>query len=178
VVRVLRLVGITNAAIWFGAVVFYTLFVGPGLRSNAVQLVLQSKNFPYFGGAISQILLVRYFYLHLMCATIALLHLVVERLYFGRPAKGLWTTLFLTMFFLSVLGAFWLGPRLVDLHRAQHFTNNTPAQREAAATSFRKWASIFQAANVFMIGGVAAVLWRAVTPSDELRFVGSGKFRG
>ena len=174
----LRFIGVTNAAVWFGAAVFYTLCAAPGLVSTDIQLLLGAKNFPYFAGAIGQVLLGRYFQLHLVCSAIALLHLLVERLYLGRSPKRIWPTLLVVLFWFSLLGSFWLGPKLRDLHRAQFFVNATPIQRDAAAKSFRKWDSIFQVVNVFIIGGVAIVLWRATTPSDELRFVGSGKFRG
>jgi hypothetical protein len=181
VIRLLRFVGITNAAVWFGAAVFFTLFIAPGIKSSEVQALLGAKNFPFFGGAISQVLLARYFNLHLLCASIALVHSIVERLYFGRSNKGMWTGMLVTLFLLSLLASLWLGPeKLAKSHNAQYSTDSkiTPAQRDAAARSFRKWDSIFQVVNVFMIGGVAVVLWRVVTPSDEMRFVGSGKFRG
>jgi hypothetical protein len=181
VIRLLRFVGVTNAAVWFGAAVFFTLFVAPGIKSTDVQSLLGAKNFPFFGGAIGQIILSRYFKLHLLCASIALVHSIVERLYFGRSNKGMWTGLLVTMFLLSLLASFWLGPeKLTRSHNTQYSADPkiTPAQRDTAAKSFRKWDSIFQVVNVFMMGGVAVVLWRVVTPSDELRFVGSGKFRG
>lgn len=177
-IRFLRVVGVTNAAVWFGAAVFYTLFVAPGLKSDDVQAVLQLKYFPYFSGAIGQVILMRYFYLNLICAVVALLHLFVERLYLGRAAHTMWTSLLVTLLCLALLGSFWLGPELGNMQKAQFRADSTALQRENAIKSYRKWSSIFLVTNVFVIGGVAVLLWRATTPSDELRFVGSGKFRG
>jgi hypothetical protein len=171
-------VGVANAAVWFGTAVFHTFCAAPVLASEDVMAVLGAKNFPYYGGAISQLLLARYFQVNLVCAIIALLHLLAERLYLGRASKKIWIVIIVTLFWISLLGAVWLGPKLRELHRAQHYANTPPAQREAAVRSFRLWNGVFQGLNLFMLVGVAGSLWRATHPPDELRFVGSGKFRG
>ncbi|MSU56986.1 MAG: DUF4149 domain-containing protein [Pedosphaera sp.] len=178
VIRLLRFVGVTNAAVWFGAAVFYTLCAAPAMISPEMESLLQPKNFPFFSGAVGQILLGRYFQFHFVCAAIALAHLLAEKLYLSRSPKRYWTGLLVVLFWFSVVGSFWLGPKLRDLQRGQFLVNATPAQREAAAKSFRVWHGVFQAVNVLLLGGVAVVLWRAANPSDELRFVGSAKFRG
>ncbi len=174
----LRFVGIANAAVWLGASVFYTVAAGPAVVSSEMQALLGPKYFAYFSGATAQILLARYFHLHLACATIALLHLLAERIYLGRTAHRLRLGLLVALFGLSLLGSVWLGPKLSGLHRAQHILNATPAQREAARKSFRIWHGVFRAVNVLIIGGVAVCLWRVANPPDELRFVGSPQFRG
>lgn len=170
--------GVANAAVWFGTAVFYTLCAAPTLSSVGVQAVLGAKNFPYYGGAIGQLLLARYFQVNLACAIIALLHLLVEKLYLGRASKGIWTVVIVTLFWISLLGAVWLGPKLSELHQARYQVSTPPAQREAAARSFRLWHGVFQGLNFFILVGVAGSLWRATNPPDEMRFVGSGKFRG
>jgi len=174
----LRFVGIANAAVWLGAAVFFTVCAGPAVVSSDMQALLGPKYFPYFSGAVGQIVLARYFHFHLACATIALLHLLAERIYLGRAAHRLWLGLLAALFGFSLLGSVWLGPKLARLHRGQHVLNAAPAQREAAAKSYRLWHGVFQAVNVLMIGGVAVCLWRVANPPDELCFVGSTKFRG
>ncbi len=174
----LRFVGIANAAAWLGASVFYTVAAGPAVVSSDMQALLGAKYFPYFSGAVAQILLGRYFNFHLVCAVIALLHLVAERIYLGRTAPRFWAGLLAALFALSLLGSVWLGPKLVGLQRAQHVLHATPAQRAAVAKSFRLWHGVFQAFNILVIGGVAVCLWRVANPPDELRFVGSPQFRG
>jgi hypothetical protein len=178
VIGFLRFVGIANAAVWLGAAIFYTVCAGPAVVSSDMQALLGPKYFPYFSGTTAQIILARYFHFHLVCATIALLHLLAERIYLGRTAHRLWLGLLVTLFGFSLLGSVWLGPKLARLHRGQHVLNAAPAQREAAAKSYRLWHGVFQAVNVLMIGGVAVCLWRVANPPDELRFVGSPKFRG
>jgi hypothetical protein len=181
VIGFLRFVGIANAAVWLGAAIFYTVCAGPAMLSSDMQALLGPKYFPYFSGAVAQIILARYFCFHLVCAIIALLHLLAERIYLGRTAHRLWLGLLVALFGFSLLASVWLGPKLARLHRAQHILSVAPALREAAAKSFRLWHGVFQAVNVLIIGGVAVCLWRVTNPPDELRFVGSPKlpnFRG
>jgi len=171
-------VGVANAAVWLGGAIFYTLAVAPALVSQDLVNVLRPENFPYFSGAIAQVVLTRYFHLHLACAVVALLHLLVEWLYLGRAARSIWTYLLVTLFGLSLIGSFWLSPKLRDLHRTQYLLKAAPGQRETAAKSFRVWQGLFQGLNVLMIAGVAIYFWRAAHPPDEMRFVGSAKIRG
>lgn len=174
----LRFVGITNAAIWLGASVFYTVSAGPAVVSSDMQTLLGPKYFPYFSGAVAQILLSRYFHFHLVCAIIAMLHVLGEWIYLGRASHRRWLGMLVVLFAFSLLGSVWLGPKLVRLHRAQHRLDSSPQERAVAARSFQFWRGVFQAVNVLMIGGVAVCLWRVTNPPNELRFVGSTKFRG
>ena len=165
------------AAVWLGAAVFYTLTAAPALVSADIQSVLGPKSYPYFSGAIANIVLVRYFHLHFVCAILALIHVVAEWLYLGRAPRKIWTGLLVTLFWFGLLGSFWLGPKLGELHRAQYRTSATPAEHAAASKSFSAWQGMFQAVNLLMLAGVAVYFWRAAHPSDELRFVGSPKLR-
>ena len=174
----LRFVGIANAAVWLGAAIFYTVASRPAVVSADMLALLGPKYFSYFSGAVAQIVLARYFHFHLACASVALLHLLAERIYLGRTAHRLWLGLLAVLFGFSLLGSVWLGPKLAGSHRAQHVLNAPPAAREAAAKSFRLWHGVFQAVNVLMIGGVAVCLWRVTNPPSDLRFVGTPKFRG
>lgn len=175
---ILRFVGVANAGVWLGSLIVYTLAVAPALGSRDMAGILGAKNFPYFSGAIEQLVLTRYFHLQLTCATVALLHLLVEWLYLGRALRRFWTYLLVTLFWIAVIGSFLLGPRLRELHRGQYLLDAKPAAREAAAESFRLWNGVYQSLNVFLMVGVALYFWRVAHPPDELRFVGSSKIRG
>ena len=170
---ILRFVGLTNAALWLGGAIFYTLGIAPALVSEDMVGVLKPENFPYFSVAITQLVLTRYFHLHLACAVVALLHLLVEWAYLGRATRGMWTYLLITLFTVSLISSVWLSPKLRELHRTRHLLKAAPGQREAAENSFRVWQGVFQGLNVLMIAGVAVYFWRASHPSDELRFVGT-----
>lgn len=178
---ILRFVGVANAGVWLGGSVFYTVAIAPALVSADMTTALGQSNpaaVSYYAGNVGQMLLVRYFHLQLACATVGLLHLVVAWLYLGRTMHRFWTYLLVGLFWISVIGSFVLAPQLRETHRARHLLSATPAQREAAARSFRVWQSVHQGFNVLLVAGVAVYFWRAVQPSDELRFVGSPKIRG
>jgi len=167
-----------NAAVWLGAALFYTVCVAPALISNDMLVLIGAKNFAFYSGSVSQIILTRYFYWHTGCGGIAVLHLLVEWVYLGRVVHRFWSGLLAGLLALSLLGSFWLSPKLARLHRAQHYLNVRPEDRAAAVKSFRFWHGVFQAVNMLLIGGVAVYFWRATNPPDSLRFVTPAKFRG
>ena len=67
----LRIVGLLNAAVWFGAAVFFTFGVGLVPFSPEMKTLLGSNNAPYFSGAIAQIFIARYFHFQLACGAVA-----------------------------------------------------------------------------------------------------------
>jgi len=93
VIGLLRFVGLMNAAVWFGAAVFWLLGAGPSARSGDMLALLGAKNFPYYSITIAEILNARYFNLHFVCAAIALLHLAAEWLYIGNAPRRPWLAL-------------------------------------------------------------------------------------
>jgi hypothetical protein len=177
VTRLLRFAGVVNAAIWFGAAVFYTLGAAPSLASNEVKVLL-GQSFPYYSGALEEFLVGRYFYLQLICAILALLLLLSEWLYLGHAWRKGWTYLLILMFWIVLIGAVWIAPNLRESHRAQYLLSASISQRQTSAKTFQFWNSVFQSLNILIIAGTAAYLWRTAHPSDELRFVGSSKIRG
>jgi hypothetical protein len=166
-----------NVAIWLGAAVFFTVGAMPALVARDVHAMLGERYFNYISGGIAQVMLTRYFYWHTAFAIIALLHVLAEWLYLGRTTPRIWPGLLAGLLALSLIGGFWLAPRLARLHRVQHSLNLQPVDRDAAARSFRTWQGMFQVINVLMIGGVAVYFWRVAHPPDALRFVSPTKFR-
>jgi hypothetical protein len=179
VIGLLRLIGVFNAAIWLGGVVFFTAVVGPALGSNAMEAVLQPRNFPYFSPAIQQVVLAGYFQFSIVCALIALLHLTVEWLYLGRPvSKKLPLGLLAGLLIYSMMGGNVLQPHLKTLHATRFSAAVQPLEREAAAKSFGRWRVVFLVTNWLVAGGLALHFYRLTKPSDTPRFVSSVKFRG
>jgi hypothetical protein len=81
-------VGILNAAVWFGTAIFFSFGVGLAPFSQEMKNLLGQANYPYFSGAIAQILIARYLNFQVVCAAVAALHLAAEWLYLGkRPYK-------------------------------------------------------------------------------------------
>ncbi len=173
----LRFVGMLNAAVWLGAALFFAAGVTPALASRDAQALFREQYFDYLSGAVGQIVATRYFYWHIVCALIALLHVLAEWLYLGRSAGRRWLTLLAGLLALGLLGNSWLVPKVAQLHRSRHAVNLSPTQRDAAAAAWRTWHRVHQGWQLLILGGVAVYFWRATSPSDPLRFVSPGKFR-
>jgi hypothetical protein len=178
VIRALRFAGVLIAGLWLGALAFHTFVVGPALNSPTAAQRVFGANAAYGAEATTQILTAWYFHLGVICAFLALAHLLVENLYLGRGVSRRWLALLLTLFMLNLMGSLWLNPRLVELHQGRYRKDSPPTARAAAEKSFGLWHGVFQALNVAMLAGVTALLWRTSNPSDTPRYVSSGKFRG
>jgi hypothetical protein len=176
VIGFLRCIGLLNAAVWFGAGVFFTFLGGPALFSADMKALLE-KFYPYYSGAIAQMVIARYFKLEIICATIALLHFLAEQFYFGRAPQKRWLSLLIGLFALSLIGGYWLQPKLKALHTTKYAVNAPQANREAASESFKMWHGISQVANLLMLVGLGFYVVRVGSPRESSHFIGSGKFR-
>jgi len=152
VIGFLRCVGLLNAAIWFGAAIFFTFAAAPAAFSQDMRDLLGQQYYPYFSGAIAQILIARYFRLQMVCGVVALLHLAGERLYFGKSADKLRLGLLSGLVVISLAGSLWLQPMLKQLHHTKY-------------------------ANLLMLAGLGVYLWRVANSAEPARFVSSAKFR-
>ena len=177
VIGSLRFVGLINAAVWFGAAVFFTLGIGAAPFSPEMKELLGPKTSPYFPGAIAQIYIGRYFHFQLVCGVVALLHLLAEWLYLGRRPRKFSLSLLLSLVVAGLLGGYWLQPKMKTLHRIKYGLNTPPAERETADRSFRAWHGISQGINLVVLAGLAVYLWRVANPEDPARFVSTTKFR-
>jgi hypothetical protein len=167
-----------NAAVWLGATVFCSTTLLVAMNSRDAVGLLGTQYFGQVSGALTQIIFTRLFHLQVLCAILAWLHMVAEWMYLGRIPRRFWVALMTLLFAASLLGSFWLCPKLNRLQRAQYAANAAPAIRAAAQRSFNVWEGVFQAVNVLMIGGIAVYFWRVTHSQDEPRFVSPSKFRG
>jgi len=177
VIGFLRFVGVLNAAVWFGAAVFFTFGAGRAPFSPEMKALLGPNNYPYFSGAIAQILIARYFQLQFICGLIAWLHLLAEWLYLGKSPRKLRLGLLVGLCLATLMGGYWLQPRLKALHAVKYGVNQRPEVRESAGRSFRAWHGVSVGVNLLLVAGLAVYLWRVANPSDETRFVSAVKFR-
>jgi hypothetical protein len=176
VIGFLRFVGILNAAVWFGAAVFFSFGAGLVPFSPEMKALLGPKNAPYFSGAIAQLLIARYFQCQIACAAVAALHLLAEWLYLAKSPQKLQVALLILLSAVALAGGYWLQPKMKTLHAIKYGLNTRPETREAADHTFRAWHGISQVVNLLAVGGLAAYLWRATNPPDPTRFVSAAKF--
>ncbi|HKI69044.1 MAG TPA: hypothetical protein VKA67_05605, partial [Verrucomicrobiae bacterium] len=112
-----------------------------------------------------------YFYFHLICNILALLHLFAERLYLGRTSSKSSLGLLIGMLTLIIIGGGFMQPRLRQLHNRAHAVNAQPVVKEAAKRSFKVWHVVAEVVNLLVIGGVMVYVWRVNNPADTTRFV-------
>ncbi len=176
----LRFTGIVNAAIWFGAAVLFTFFIGPAAFSNEMLNLFGGPAAPVsrgYAGAIAQILLERYYLLQYWCAGIALGNLLIEWLYTARPVQRLLLYVVLGLTGLTLLNGIVLQPQLKRLHYTRYGATAKPAEREAAARTFALWHGVAQVANLLVTLGLLGYTWRVINPPNQPRFIPTAKFR-
>jgi len=170
----LRFVGVTNAALWLGAIFFLTFLAEPLFRTPDVEKVLS----PVFGGAASNFLLGRYYAVHFWFAGLALAHLLAEHLYAGKPLRRLALYLVIGLFITGLFAANLIQPRLERYHLEAYGILSTAAQREEGRRFLRLWHGTGQFLNSWTCLGVLFYFWQITTPSSSVRSVPPNKFRG
>ena len=171
----LRFSGVLNAAVWFGAAMFFTFGIAPAFFSTEMKNLFQ-QNFDLYSGLVAQIVLERYFVLHYCCGAIALIHQLAEWVYLGKALQRLTFGLLLSILVLNLTGGVWLKPKLTELHRIKYAQKSSPTQREEAGKAFRSWHGVSQMMNLAVLAGLGFFAWRIAMPPNGPRFV-TGKFR-
>ena len=161
----LRFIGTANAAVWFGAAVFFTLAAGPAIFSAEVQKLFGEAGFHFYAGGVALAVLKRYFVVQCVCGIIALVHLWAEWLYLGRKASQITLALATVLLVLALVGGFGVMPKMRAL-RQTRYGGGTTEQKEAADHSFRNWHAVSQTANIFIIIGLAVYLARVTRPPE------------
>lgn len=133
---------------------------------------------------MAQLVLARYFNLQYVCGAIAVAHLLAEWVYLGRPLYRATLALLLGLLVIGFAGGLWLQPKLKTLHLVKYSMNEQykpislpNEQRLEAANSFRVWHGVASAINLVALAGLVVYFWRVIHPPDNLRFVGTPKFR-
>lgn len=168
----LRLVGILNAAVWVGTVIFFTFAGAPAFFSDDMTRLLGKPH----AGAAAQILVYRYFIVQQWCAGIALAHLIAEWLYSGRPFQRLNLLLLMGLFMISLMGAYVMHPKLKELHLKKYSPQTSLEVKASASRSFRILHATSSVLNLFVIGGVLVYLWHVTKPVNTTRFASVNRF--
>jgi hypothetical protein len=173
VVAFLRFLGVLNASVWFGAIIFFTFAVGPAFFSEAM---LQLLGRPH-AGAAAQVVLERYFGLQQWCAGLALTHLIAEWLYTGKPFQRLTLLLLMFLFTSGMIGGYVLQPRMKELHLKMYAVQTPQTIKDTSARSFRILHGTSMAMNLIVLLGVSGYLWQVTRPSVNTRFNSVNRFR-
>jgi hypothetical protein len=176
VIGFLRFAGLLNAAVWFGAAFCYSLIVGPALHSKPMAALLTAANFDYFSVAIAQVVASRCLQLQVVCAFLALAHVLAVWLYLGKVPARLWRRLLFALVAAN-LACLLLQPSLRAWHRDAFAARTPPETRKTAARKFNAWQITEDVVNILVAGGLGVYLWRMANPPDQTRFLSASKFR-
>jgi hypothetical protein len=174
VIGLLRFVGMLNAAVWLGAVIFFTFVAAPAFFSQEMLSFLPRS----YAGAAAQVVIKRLFTLHEVCGVIALLHLTAEWLYTGRPLQRFTLGLLLGLLALVFCGNTIIRPKLEQLHLTMYAPGRTSEQREQARKSFGAWHGLSQVSNFIILSGLLIYFSQVAHPLNTPRFFSLNKFRG
>jgi len=156
----LRWLGVLNAAVWFGPAFSFTVVAAPAVFSSDTEKLLGPNYYHYFAGKIAGFIIHRAFNLQLICGVLALLHLLLERLYFGKPPSALRLALLIGVLVLTLFGALIAQPKVQGLHETRYSVKATPVERESAREAFGTWHGVSQGLNVLVLIGLAVYTGR------------------
>lgn len=175
----IKFAGVSIAAIWLGGSLFFTFFIAPAFFTSPVEDLL----LPPYNGEVAQMILVRFYWFHYICAVFALAHLGFDWVYTGKVMQRRNLAAVLGVFILALLAGQWMHPKLEKLYRvkySEHYKNLkievTPDLKKQAAHSFGIWHGISQSANVLILLVLWFYLWQMIHPKEGPRYLGGGKF--
>ena len=168
----LRVVGIVNAAIWFGAIAFFTFAAAPAFFSPEMTRLLGRPH----AGAAAQLVVHRYFIVQQICAAIALMHLIGEWLYTGRPLNRLTLILVSVLFFLGVVAGSVLEPKMRELHLKMYAVEAPTAMKESSRRAFGLLHGTSSVLNLLVMAGVLVYLLGITKPVTNSRFASAARF--
>ena len=165
--KILRFIGVINAAVWLGSAVFVTVGL-PVVFSKEVGLYVQKP----LVGIVAENILARYTVVQYCCAGIALLHLFAEHVLLGK-ALGRKTLLLLSaLLTVALLNGLWLQPKMRDLHKTKYWGTLEQA-RVDADRNFRRLHGVSQPANLLVVAALVIYVWtvsRSPNGNGEPRF--------
>jgi hypothetical protein len=169
-----RVTGILNAGVWFGAAVLFTLVIWPAFGAAEMLRILP----PSHSGAAAQVLLKRYCILQYCCGGIALAHFVLEWLYAGK-AWPRWIVYWVGgLFALSLFTGLVVLPNLVQRHLELYGIRSTPQQREHARTAVQNWLALVQLGNTVAVLGLSVYVWESTQTETSARFIRRSQTEG
>ena len=122
-------------------------------------------------GFVAQEVVARYFWVQYICGAIALLHLLAEWVYCGKPVRRFSVLLAASMLAIALAGGLWLQPKMRDWHKAKYFGATADLQAHAGQ-SFARWHAVSESVNLLVVAGLVIYLWRVSMVAETPRFGG------
>ncbi len=169
VITFLRLAGLGTAAVWLGGTVFFVFAVDPLFgRADVLRLLG-----PLHAGETGMLVLQRFHFFQVVCASVALVHALAEWLYSGRPLDRRLLFLLVALLALGSFGRLYLGPKTRALNIQSYLGPNrhvqvqaiTPVQRRAER-SLAIWQGVTVVAHVISLTGVVLYFLQETSASS------------
>ena len=159
--------GLFNAAVWVGGSVFFSFLAAPVFFTPEVTAFAPKPA----NGLVAQAVLGRYFMLHIICGTIASLHLLIEWLHSGGGFPKRAIALVCVLLGLALFGGKFISPKTAVWHQQKYQfqlkTEGEPPMIEnikydasviqSAKWKFAVWHGVSQIVNLAM---VILLIWR------------------
>lgn len=174
---VLRFIGVMNAAVWFGAAIFFTLAVVPAFASPEMTRLLGGD---LYSGAAANIVASRYWAIFYWCGSIAFFHQLAEWVYLSRPLKSLVTYLLIGVFTIGLAGGLILQPRLNKLYAQKYVPPGSAGpspEQLAAAKSYSAWKTTTRFLNFLALAGLTVFTWQTIHVGNNGTRFAPSKFR-
>jgi hypothetical protein len=165
--KILRFIGVINAAVWLGSAVFVTVGL-PVVFSKEVGVYVQRP----LVGIVAENLLARYTVVQYWCAGIALFHLFAEHFLLGKPLLRKTFFMLFTLLALALMNGLWLQPKMRDLHKTKYW-GTVEADRVEADKNFRRLHGVSQPVNLLVVAALVIYVWnvsRSPSGNGEPRF--------
>lgn len=159
--KLLRFIGIINAAVWLGSAVFVTIGL-PVVFSPEIGRYIQR---PYVG-IVAENIIGRYTVVQYWCAGIALVLLFAGKVLLGRRVSGLVLTIVVVLSALALASGLWLQPKMNHLHYVKYW-GTLQTDREEADKSFRRFHGGSQTANLLVIVGLVIYVSKVTENPDN-----------
>ncbi len=176
---VLRFIGVMNAAVWFGAAIFFVFGISPAFSTPAIKQLLQGDIYP---AAVSILASERFYSFHYWCGSIAIIHQLAEWVYLSRPLQRVTMGVLIGTFILALFGGLWVQPKLLKNHQTAYFRSPSPISpedRRNAEKTYFTWRKTSDIITYLMVAGLAVFSWRVFYSGNTTttRFAPTNKFR-
>ncbi len=161
----LRFIAVLNAALWLGGTVFFTFCAAPAIFSPAMSAMLPDA----YRARVAELVIARLFGLQQICGGVALALWLVDYIRAGRLTRRLTLGVVGSLFALSLIGGYWLQPKMHQLEVIRYSKIATAEQRAQATSSFRAWHGFSQVLNVFALAGLVFYFWQMSRPPESPR---------
>ncbi|MBT5925787.1 MAG: hypothetical protein HOH33_04120 [Verrucomicrobia bacterium] len=171
---VLRILGIANAALWFGATMLFLICFRTGFQSPDMIQLLPGP----FAEAALHVIMKSYLSVLLFCSVVSVIQLWAEQWYTGRPIFRLRLSILLSLVVFSCLLKWGIFPVMQKQHVRAHQPNANTENQRNGGKAYRSWKTGFHFVHLIIVGGSLSHLLYISQGERGYRVLGVQQFRG